>query len=492
MTLAEMLKGSPLQQQRMADEYSMARDLLRSRHGTIQDPVKASQYRPDVLPHLIRDESPAPIDMQGDYGLTDLLMGTMPMAGITAFHGSPHKFNKFDMSKIGTGEGAQAYGHGLYFAENPGVAKSYAEALGAKVNMGIPQSRLISQGPNKVEMKAVGEANKRMKSSFDSIAVDDYVGKGDPKYKPKPFHTYYDYYNARNDLRYRDELYYMQNKDKVDKRIKSFENKYKKDKNFKKEFHEFMGEDAKPNWDHLKTPYTSSYNSASSAMGEIGQSHLYKVDIPDEQVAKMLDWDKPLSQQPKEIMDAVDKILPKSKRDSLAMRGLFPRDDYTKFHTGKTIAKPLGELTGKEIQVGLRSEVRSAFGSDAQIYREASGDADKFLNQTRGREKSSDNITSALLKREGIPGIKYLDQGSRGSTTIGSGRVTKLYGSKKGGWVATSSNGRNTKEFSTKEAGEKWIREMDEKATSNFVLFDDQIPQILEINDDPIAQSLMR
>ena len=37
--------------------------------------------------------------------------------GIRAFHGSPYDFNAFDMSKIGTGEGAQAYGHGLYLAE---------------------------------------------------------------------------------------------------------------------------------------------------------------------------------------------------------------------------------------------------------------------------------------------------------------------------------------------------------------------------------------
>ena len=36
--------------------------------------------------------------------------------GITAYHGSPHTFDKFSMDKIGTGEGAQAYGHGLYFA----------------------------------------------------------------------------------------------------------------------------------------------------------------------------------------------------------------------------------------------------------------------------------------------------------------------------------------------------------------------------------------
>lgn len=48
-----------------------------------------------------------------------------PQQGISAYHGSPHDFDQFDLSKIGTGEGAQAYGHGLYFAENPKVAESY-------------------------------------------------------------------------------------------------------------------------------------------------------------------------------------------------------------------------------------------------------------------------------------------------------------------------------------------------------------------------------
>ena len=49
--------------------------------------------------------------------------------GIRAYHGSPHDFDQFDLSKIGTGEGAQAFGHGLYFADNEGVAKSYRDTL---------------------------------------------------------------------------------------------------------------------------------------------------------------------------------------------------------------------------------------------------------------------------------------------------------------------------------------------------------------------------
>jgi hypothetical protein len=52
-----------------------------------------------------------------------------PQPTIRAFHGSPYDFHAFDTSKIGTGEGAQAYGHGLYFAEKEGTAKSYRDNL---------------------------------------------------------------------------------------------------------------------------------------------------------------------------------------------------------------------------------------------------------------------------------------------------------------------------------------------------------------------------
>lgn len=48
---------------------------------------------------------------------------------IKAYHGSPHDFDKFSMDAIGTGEGAQAYGHGLYFAESEDVAKGYRDTL---------------------------------------------------------------------------------------------------------------------------------------------------------------------------------------------------------------------------------------------------------------------------------------------------------------------------------------------------------------------------
>lgn len=48
---------------------------------------------------------------------------------ITAHHGTPHKVDKFSLEKIGTGEGAQVYGWGLYFAEHPAVAEQYRNSL---------------------------------------------------------------------------------------------------------------------------------------------------------------------------------------------------------------------------------------------------------------------------------------------------------------------------------------------------------------------------
>lgn len=50
----------------------------------------------------------------------------MGMIGHTVYHGSPHRFNKFDMGKIGTGEGKQQQGSGMYFADRKDVAERYA------------------------------------------------------------------------------------------------------------------------------------------------------------------------------------------------------------------------------------------------------------------------------------------------------------------------------------------------------------------------------
>lgn len=51
---------------------------------------------------------------------------------VTAWHGSPYDFEKFKTENIGTGEGAQAFGWGLYFTNLESIARNYAVALAPK------------------------------------------------------------------------------------------------------------------------------------------------------------------------------------------------------------------------------------------------------------------------------------------------------------------------------------------------------------------------
>lgn len=50
---------------------------------------------------------------------------TEPSFSIEALHATPHHFRKFDTSKMGTGEGAQAFGWGLYFSGDKGSNREY-------------------------------------------------------------------------------------------------------------------------------------------------------------------------------------------------------------------------------------------------------------------------------------------------------------------------------------------------------------------------------
>jgi len=78
---------------------------------------------------------------QGDMVGTGInMMGVVPIIGdvaskgaksalraIDAYHGSPHEFQRFSMDKIGTGAGQQVYGHGIYFSENPAIARPFSK-----------------------------------------------------------------------------------------------------------------------------------------------------------------------------------------------------------------------------------------------------------------------------------------------------------------------------------------------------------------------------
>lgn len=87
--------------------------------------------------------------------------------GIIAYHGSPHSFDRFDITKIGTGEGAQAYGHGLYFAEAEDVAKNYRDRL-ARPEPGD----MVGNAYDLVKVLGEEEALKNLKDIPGKAAAD--------------------------------------------------------------------------------------------------------------------------------------------------------------------------------------------------------------------------------------------------------------------------------------------------------------------------------
>mgnify|MGYP000988061706 CR=1 FL=1 len=298
-----------------------------------------------------------------NYGLSAL--GALPfvpsMAGQIAWHGSPHKFppvrellmpdgtkliqdltqsthlpegakviaehpfGKFDLSKIGTGEGAQAYGYGLYLAESPDVAKSYQTALAADRGFSFDG-----------------------KSGLTRAEVQDMV-------------------NAKYGSGYLDGV--LRPSGVADSFIDDMVTGLNRvDGSYPRQY--------KPGSERAKV-----YDELRGKISHTDPGSLYKVDIPDEDVARFLDWDKPLSEQAKEVQAALAKTKNKQLRAMV---------DYANV--------PHSE----------------AIGGEAKTM----GEAFRLLNLNLHGKSSADSVkASALLAKQGIPGIRYLDGGSRGAGT---------------------------------------------------------------------------
>ena len=112
------------------------------------------------------------------------------LQAIRAYHGSPHKFDKFDISKIGTGEGAQAYGHGLYFAEAENVAKDYRNKLAPpSVDTGYPNIDSVLRNVYGGDWNSFKAANPTPSESLArSIAAIE--ARGGPKIEPSRGYMY--------------------------------------------------------------------------------------------------------------------------------------------------------------------------------------------------------------------------------------------------------------------------------------------------------------
>ena len=261
--------------------------------------------------------------------------GDAARKGIRAYHGSPHDFDKFDISRIGTGEGAQAYGHGLYFADNEGVARSYRDTLaGTRKPRGVsewaasdPMGAMWLGDELQKAAASVGQAADRPEAM--NMIVNRLAGLD-----AQTMHPVHDRAQAALD-----EIVAA-----VPDDVRAF----------------------------VKEKFSPS------------PGRMYEVNIkanPDD----FLDWDKPLSEQ-SAILEKAAKARSKYLREIAADPALreASRDVY---------GTDIGPATGQELVSRLGIALEGRAGGQSR----KAGDA---------------------LRKAGIPGIKYLDQGSR---TAGEG-----------------------------------------------------------------------
>ncbi len=105
----------------------------------------------------------------------------------SAYHGSPHIFDKFSLDAIGSGEGAQAFGYGLYFAGRKEIAEFYRNTLTLNVGFDYGGKTGLNRAEvqNLVDMKYGGRYldNVARASGVADKVMDDLIYGGKNNYK---------------------------------------------------------------------------------------------------------------------------------------------------------------------------------------------------------------------------------------------------------------------------------------------------------------------
>jgi hypothetical protein len=162
--LARLLRGNP-------DPSLPGYPVMQSSEGRGFKPIPFQGEGFQRMAAVLRgDVEPTPGEQMGMNVVRGFTEGP---ATIRAFHGSPHRFDRFDMSRIGTGEGAQAYGHGLYFAGSEDVARSYRDTLAGGREMTIAGRRFEPRNYDITQI--VGDARGNSEAIRSSLS--DYVSR---------------------------------------------------------------------------------------------------------------------------------------------------------------------------------------------------------------------------------------------------------------------------------------------------------------------------
>ncbi len=168
MVLGKTIKKSiPMMQSAMVSMGQNA-ELRMAERGPAVD-FLANTMMSGVDPTIVTDPLVAAAGRAVDDGfVAKVEPPTDDTPGIIAFHGSAADFDGFKLEKIGTGEGAQAYGYGLYFSDKEAIAEWYRNTLS---NMGVDPQPLKDAGMTVTE-EMMAASYIRTSNSAEDAARD--------------------------------------------------------------------------------------------------------------------------------------------------------------------------------------------------------------------------------------------------------------------------------------------------------------------------------
>ena len=324
--------------------------------------------------------------------------------GIIAFHGSGADFDEFRLEKIGTGEGAQAFGYGLYFSDSEDIAKFYknqilktqnVEYKGKPIKFNNPDDRDILDK----ELIVQGLVRDRiLGGKFNSQKAIDSV---------------------------------------IDQLEQTIENSYDLSQPFANVIDKQGYNSLVADLDYAKTLKADDFNYQ--------EGKLYKVAIQPK-ADELLDYDKPLSEQPK-ILEKLENAFGAKELNVLSLKnaGL----DSEKL-SGRRLYELLKDEYGGD---KLASEELSKSGINGIKF--LTGDArNTFGGELLSVDKTADGQFRAKV---------VLDDPNRQTGLGGSGRT-----------ITTS------KPYKTEKEARDWADKSIGRESNNYVIFDDKLVKIME------------
>ena len=325
-----------------------------------------------------------PADL-AELGVKKIVPPTETEPGIIAFHGSGADFDEFRLEMIGTGEGAQAYGYGLYFTDSEDIAKFYKDALGSE-NLVLPSGQTV-RTTNLGDMAVVEDA---LPSELEQLGVINQAPDGTARYNKPSVLIAEAIGEAGSD-------------DLVGNTRKYLETKLKTESSFERQRLGFT----KAEGDALEEANINAlaaFDKMIEAGIETKTGKMYKVALspkPDE----LLDYDLPLNQQPR----PVQKLIENAVGDLLAGEP----EAYNNFDF-PALAAIQGDTKSNWMGQKIPPEGYSPTGDDILRDLKKFFESQDWQNELYGR---GDRLASELMTDFGIPGIKYRASGSRGAGT---------------------------------------------------------------------------